>query len=73
MKKHPNVTETFGAYIKGLRIKNNIGQRDIAKKIELAPAYFNDIEKNMHSGPRIDLIKKSINIKIVRFLNNHLC
>ena len=45
MKKHPNVTETFAAYIRRLRIKNNIGQRELANKIEVAPTYLNDVEK----------------------------
>ena len=58
MKKHSNVSETFGSYIRRLRIKNNIGQRELAKKIGVAPSYLNDMEKNKRSAPRIDLIKK---------------
>ncbi len=58
MKKHSNVSETFGSYIRRLRIKNNIGQRELAKKIGVAPSYLNDIEKNKRTAPRIDLIKK---------------
>ena len=33
MKKNSNVTETFGSYIRRLRIENDIGQRELAKKI----------------------------------------
>ena len=33
MKKRSNVSETFGSYIRTLRIKNNIGQRELTKKI----------------------------------------
>ena len=58
MKKRLNVSETFGSYIRGLRIKNNIGQRELAKKIGVAPSYLNDMEKNKRTAPRIDLIKK---------------
>jgi len=58
MKKNTSVSETFGAYIRSLRIKNNIGQRELAKKIEVAPSYLNDIEKNKRTAPRADLIKK---------------
>ena len=58
MKKHLNVSETFGSYIRGLRIKNSIGQRELAKKIGVAPSYLNDMEKNKRTAPRIDLIKK---------------
>ena len=46
MKKRLNISETFGSYIRRLRIKNNIGQRELAKKIGVAPSYLNDIEKN---------------------------
>ena len=58
MKTRSNVSETFGSYIRRLRIKNNIGQRELAKKIGVAPSYLNDMEKNKRSAPRIDLIKK---------------
>ena len=58
MKKRSNVSETFGSYIRRLRIKNNIGQRELARKIGVAPSYLNDMEKNKRTAPRIDLIKK---------------
>ena len=58
MKKRLNVSETFGSYIRRLRIKNIIGQRELAKKIGVAPSYLNDIEKNKRTAPRLDLIKK---------------
>ena len=58
MKKRINASETFSSYIRRLRIKNNIGQRELAKKIGVAPSYLNDIEKNKRAAPRIDLIKK---------------
>ena len=58
MKKRTNVSEIFGSYIRKLRIKNNIGQRELAKKIGVAPSYLNDIEKNKRTAPRADLIKK---------------
>ena len=58
MKKRLNVSETFGSYIRRLRIKNNIGQRELAKKVGVAPSYLNDIEKNKRTAPRIILIKK---------------
>ena len=58
MKKHSNISEIFGSYIRRLRMKNNIGQRELAKKIGVAPSYLNDMEKNKRTAPRIDLIKK---------------
>ena len=72
MKKRLNVSETFGSYIRRLRIKNNIGQRELAKKIGVAPSYLNDIEKNKRTAPRIDLIKKlSVILKLVRAVLFH--
>ena len=58
MKKSSNLSEKFGSYIRRLRIENNIGQRELAKKIGIAASYLNDIEKNKRTAPRIDLIKK---------------
>ena len=49
---------TFGSYIRYLRIKNKIGQRELAKIIGVAPSYLNDIEKNKRSAPRMNLINK---------------
>ena len=58
MKKTSNLIEKFGSYIRRLRMKNDIGQRELAKKIGMAPSYLNDIEKNKRTAPRIELIKK---------------
>ena len=58
MAKQTSSLENFGSYIRSLRIKHNIGQRELAKKIGVAPSYLNDIEKNKRTAPRIDLIKK---------------
>ena len=58
MKKSSNLAEKFGSYIRRLRMKNDIGQRELAKKIGMAPSYLNDIEKDKRTAPRIELIKK---------------
>jgi len=58
MKKNLRSTDTFGSYIRGLRIKNDIGQRELAKKLNIAASYLNDIEKNKRTAPKVDLIKK---------------
>ena len=63
----------FGSYIRELRIKNEIGQRELAKKIGLAPSYLNDIEKNKRSAPRNNIIKKlSLILKVDLDLLNDL-
>ena len=58
MKKTLNLPDTFGSYIRKLRIKNDIGQRELAKKIGISPSYLNDLEKNKRTAPKTELIKK---------------
>ena len=58
MLKKSNNSQTFGSYIRRLRIKNDIGQRELAKKINVAPSYLNDMEKDKRSAPKNELIKK---------------
>ena len=63
MEKKSNSTISFGSYIRELRINSNIGQRELAKKIGIAPSYLNDIEKNKRSAPKSTVIKKlSLNL-----------
>ena len=50
--------KTFGAYIRELRIKNKIGQRELAQKIGIAASYLNDIEKNKRTAPKVNVINK---------------
>ena len=66
MKKNIQ-NKTFGSYIRELRIKNDIGQRELAQKIGIAASYLNDIEKNKRAAPKITVIKK-----ISLFLNAEL-
>jgi len=71
--KKKSLNETFGSYIRSLRIKNEIGQRELAKKIGLAASYLNDIEKNKRSAPKNDIIKKlSLILKVDLDLLNDL-
>jgi L-glutamine-phosphate cytidylyltransferase len=58
MKKKDETHSNFGSYIRELRIKNDIGQRELAQRIGIAPSYLNDIEKNKRSAPKINVIKK---------------
>ena len=48
----------FGAYIRELRIKQGLGQRELAKKVGIAASYLNDIEKEKRTAPKINIIKK---------------
>ena len=52
--KKINQNKIFGSYW-SLRIKNEIGQRELAKKIGIAASYLNDIEKNKRSAPKSNI------------------
>ena len=53
-----NLKKKFGSYIRKLRIKNEIGQRELADKIGIAASYLNDIEKEKRAAPKYAVIKK---------------
>ncbi len=53
-----NMKKKFGAYIRELRIKQGLGQRELAKKVGIAASYLNDIEKEKRTAPKINIIKK---------------
>ena len=50
MKKKNNLDKAFGSYIREIRIKQDIGQRELAKKIGIAASYLNDIEKGKRTA-----------------------
>ena len=50
--------KNFGSFIRELRLKLGIGQRELADKIGIAPSYLNDIEKNKRTAPKINVINK---------------
>ena len=64
MKKKNNLDKNFGSYIRELRIKQDIGQRELAKKIGIAASYLNDIEKGKRTAPKFNIIKKISEILI---------
>ena len=51
-------SETFGVYIRKLRVEKGFGQRELAQKINIAASYLNDIEKNKRAAPKKELLKK---------------
>ena len=57
VKRSANL-KTFGSYIRELRTYKEIGQRELAKKIGVAPSYLNDMEKGKRAAPKISIIKK---------------
>lgn len=43
------MTETFGETLRRMRREKNIGQRELADKFGIAPAYLCDVEKGFRS------------------------
>tara|TARA_Y100000816_G_C26075106_1_gene565833 strand:- start:12 stop:1133 length:1122 start_codon:yes stop_codon:yes gene_type:complete len=58
MVKRKNLSGSFGAFVRELRSKKKIGQRELAKKIGVAASYLNDIEKEKRSAPNNNIVKK---------------
>jgi len=56
--KYSSLSDSFGAYIRELRIEKKIGQRELARKVGVSASYLNDIEKGKRAAPRLDLVKK---------------
>ena len=59
--------ESFGGYIKRLREIRHIGLREMARLVEISPAYLSDIEKDKREAPSKDVI-----IKINSILESNL-
>ena len=67
MKNKQSLNENFGPFIRKLRINLNITQRDLAKRIGIAPSYLNDLEKEKRSAPKLEVIKKISRILKIEF------
>lgn len=50
-------TETFGQYVRALREARNIGQRELARRLDVSAPYLNDIEKDKRGAPQPKLVK----------------
>ena len=57
LKKNKKTNELFGNYIRNLRLKKQIGQRELARKIGVSASYLNDIEQNKRPSPRVEVLK----------------
>ena len=49
--------ETFGQYVRSLREQQNIGQRELARIIDVSAPYLNDIEKEKRGAPRPEMVE----------------
>ncbi len=70
MKNKSSKSEKFGPLVRKLRINLNITQRELAKKVGIAPSYLNDLEKEKRSAPKLEVIKKLSSI--LKISLNHL-
>jgi len=57
VKKNIKTNELFGNYIRNLRLKKQIGQRELARKIGVSASYLNDIEQNKRPSPRVEVLE----------------
>lgn len=49
----------FGSYIRKKREAQTIALNDFARKLDISPAYWSRIEREMEKAPKDDLIKKA--------------
>ena len=68
-----DIKKNFGVLIRELRIKNGLGQRELAGIIGVAASYLNDIEKEKRTAPKQTVIKKlskllKVNINVLNDL-----
>ncbi len=70
MKNKSSSTEKFGPFIRRLRTNLDITQRELAKKVGIAPSYLNDLEKEKRAAPKLEVIKKLSSI--LKISLNHL-
>ena len=55
-------TTTFGEHVRHLRSEKGIGQRELARALDVSPSYLNDIEKDKRVAPRPELVKAMADI-----------
>ena len=48
--------QTFGCFLRSARQAIDLGQRELARKLEISAAYLNDIEKNKRPAPTNDIL-----------------
>ena len=52
----------FGDFIRKMREEKQIQMNDFARQLEILPAYWSRIERNMEKPPKDDLIRKAAEI-----------
>ena len=52
----------FGDFIRKMREEKQIQMNDFARQLEISPAYWSRIERNMEKPPKDELIRKAAEI-----------
>ena len=52
----------FGAFIRKKREEKGIQMNDFARQLEISPAYWSRIERDMEKPPKAELIRKAAEI-----------
>lgn len=52
--------ETFGSFVKQLRMKKGLALREFARILDIAASYLSDIEKGKRNAPKKDHLDKMI-------------
>ncbi|MDP6884883.1 MAG: helix-turn-helix domain-containing protein, partial [Rhodospirillales bacterium] len=55
-------TTTFGGHVRRLRSEKGMGQRELARALDVSPSYLNDIEKDKRVAPRPELVRAMADI-----------
>ena len=57
-----NKKETFGTYIRSLRLYRGFGLRELARQLGISAPYLSDLEKDKRGAPPVDLVRAIVKI-----------
>ncbi len=52
-----NKNNTFGTYIRSLRLYRGFGLRELARQLDISAPYLSDLEKDKRGAPPVDLVR----------------
>jgi L-glutamine-phosphate cytidylyltransferase len=52
-----NIKDTFGTYIRSLRLHRGLGLRELARQLGISAPYLSDLEKDKRGAPPVDLVR----------------
>ena len=57
-----NKNNTFGSYIRSLRLYRGFGLRELARQLGISAPYLSDLEKDKRGAPPVDLVRAIVKI-----------